>query len=624
MNPIHGENDLLPQRESKKSSFRDLFGGNPAFSWGGKGRQHFAMKPLKHARIPVLLMTLLLPAHAQKVDLLTYKPLADAAKAPLKQVTDDRTVPVIAWGADVATQLAVTNGSLSGVKLVREDNFPKQVVSCLGGKSAYLRGTLPMILQARKAFQDSGTDLVVIYQLSWSNGGDCLVVRDRIKSIKDIKSVAIQLYGPHEHPAIKVLEDAGVDPSKVKFHYLPELAAPIDSKSQTIVSPPEYFEAKSEVDAVWVISPDAAALTEGDYAVKGARILFTSKQASRIIPDVYAVRKDYFEANRGKVESFVRALLKSEEALRDLVVEKDKRSGEYRKLMSTSAELLLGDAGLVGDTEGMLSEAQLVGHSGNVAFFTGQGTTRSLSTLTEEVQVAFRKAGRDIGRFEIPHAQWDWVALGAGLKYAGEVKVAKSVFRSGEQAQQKVEEFLLKNPELDERDTALFDFTVPFAANEDKFAADDPNLRSYFSQAMNMVDAYAGTTMIIEAHADGYLLHRLREALQKNDKALLGKIQTVLKMASPPTEQTATLLERSLKTKSAERAGALRDSFLAYCNSRGLKLDDTRIVAVGRGATAPVFENADTPEKRAQNRRGVIILERLEVLEVGDDVKIDF
>ncbi len=582
------------------------------------------MKSLKQALVPTLLLSMLLSSRAEKAELLTYKPLSDAAKAPLRQVTDDRTVPVIAWGADVATQLAVTNGSLSGVKLAREDNFPKQVASCLGGKSPYLRGTLPMILQARKAFQDAGTDLLVIYQLSWSNGGDCLVVRDRVKSIKDIKSVAIQLYGPHEHPAIKVLEDAGVDPSKVKFHYLPELAAPVDGKNKTIVSPPEYFESNDDVDAVWVISPDAAALTEGDYAVKGARILFTSKQASRIIPDIYAVRKDYFDRDRAKVEGFVRTLLKSEEDLRDLVANKDKRADEYRKLMSTSAELLLGDAGLVGDTEGMLSEAELVGHAGNVAFFTGQGTTRSLTTLTEEVQVAFRKAGRDIGRFEMPHAQWDWAALGKGLKYAGQTKVAKSVFKSGEQAQQKVEEFLLKNPELDERDTALFDFTVPFAANEDKFEADDPNLKNYFDQAMKMVDAYAGTTMIIEAHADGYLLHRLREALRTNDKPLLGKIQGVLKLASPPTEQTATLLERSLKTKSAERAVALRDSFLAFCDSKGLKLDDTRIVAVGRGATAPIFENADTPKKRAENRRGVIILERLEVLEVGDDVNIDF
>ncbi|BCX48427.1 hypothetical protein HAHE_23350 [Haloferula helveola] len=580
------------------------------------------MKTPKLALLAASLFASAIPmtATAQKADLLTYKPLEASAPKSLKPVTNDKKVPVIAWGADVATQLATSNGTLAGVSLYREDNFPVQVTNCLNGNSPYLRGTLPMILQARKAFQNAGTDLVVVYQLSWSNGGDCLVVRDRVKSIKDIKSVAVQLYGPHEHPAIKVLQDAGVDPGKVKFHYLPELAAPLDGKGDKIVSPPELFEAQEDIDAVWVISPDAAALTEGDFAVKGARILFTSKQASRIIPDVYAVRKDYFEKNRPKVEGFVKGLLKAEESLRDL----DKSSGEWRKLMSSSAELLLGDAGLVGDTEAMLSEAELVGHAGNVAFFTGQGTTRSIETLTEEIQVAFDKAGRGIGRFEMPVAGWDWAALGAGLKYAGEVKIAKSVFKSTEQAQQKVEEFLLENPELDERDTALFDFTVPFAANQDNFDKSDAALNDYFSQAMNMVDTYAGTTMIIEAHADGYLLTRLREALQNNDKVLLGKIQKVLRMSSPPTQQTATLLDRSLKTKSAERAEALRDAFVDFCEDKGLNLDENRIVAVGRGSTAPVYENADTPKKRAENRRGVIILERLEVLEVGDDVKIDF
>ncbi len=557
---------------------------------------------------------------AQKAELVEYRPLESSIKSALTPIANDKRLPVIAWGADVATQLAVSKDILPGFEIYREDNFPSQVTNCLRGESPYLRGTLPMILQARKTFQNAGTDLVVIYQLSWSNGGDCLVVRDRVKSIKDIKSVALQLFGPHEHPAIKVLQDSGIDPSKVKFHYLPELAAPLDGKGDKIVSPPGLFEARDDIDAVWVISPDAAALTEGDYAVKGAKILFTSKQASRIIPDVYAVRKDYFDANKANVKNVVKSLLKAEESLRDL----PSSDASHRKLMAASAKLLLGDAGLVGDTEAMLSEAELVGHSGNVAFFTGQGTTRSMETLTEEIQISFEKAGRSIGRFEMPIADWDWADLSTGLKYAGEVTVTKSVFKSNEQAQQKIEEFLIENPELNERDTALFDFAVPFAANQDSFNSDDESLKSYFGQAMGLVDTYAGTTMIIEAHADGYLLMRLRQALAKNDSVLLGKIQKVLKMASPPTAQTATLLERSLKTKSAQRAEALRDAFVTYCRNQKLKIDNNRIVAIGRGATAPVYENADTPKKRAENRRGVIILERLEVLEVGDDVEIDF
>ena len=231
-------------------------------------------------------------ALAQKADVLKYRPLDEVVSGKAQTVTNDKKLPVIAWGADVATQLAVSEKILPSVELYREDNFPVQVTNCLKGSSPYLRGTLPMVLQARSAFQKAGTDLVLIYQLSWSNGGDCLVVRDRVKSIKDIKSVAVQLYGPHEHPSIKVLQDAGVDPSKVTFKYLPELAAPLDGGGDKIVSPPGLFESDESIDAVWVISPDAAALTEGDYAVKGARILFTSKQASRIIPDVYAVRKD--------------------------------------------------------------------------------------------------------------------------------------------------------------------------------------------------------------------------------------------------------------------------------------------------------------------------------------------
>ena len=54
------------------------------------------------------------------------------------------------------------------------------------------------------------------------------------------------------------------------------------------------------------------------------------EQASRIIPDVYAVRKDYFDANRTKVQSFVKALLQAEESLRGLVAG-DRKAASYRK-----------------------------------------------------------------------------------------------------------------------------------------------------------------------------------------------------------------------------------------------------------------------------------------------------
>ena len=60
------------------------------------------------------------------------------------------------------------------------------------------------------------------------------------------------------------------------------------------------------------ISPDALKLTSNgtvgtgaEGSVKGARMLLSTKTASRIIADVYAVRKDYFDTHRAEVQKFV-------------------------------------------------------------------------------------------------------------------------------------------------------------------------------------------------------------------------------------------------------------------------------------------------------------------------------
>ena len=47
--------------------------------------------------------------------------------------------------------------------------------------------------------EDARTKPVVIYQMTWSAGGDALVVKGNVKSAKELKgkAVAVQAYGPH-------------------------------------------------------------------------------------------------------------------------------------------------------------------------------------------------------------------------------------------------------------------------------------------------------------------------------------------------------------------------------------------------------------------------------------------
>lgn len=133
-------------------------------------------------------------------------------------------VPIITWGGDIATLYANGNSrntvktSIFGklglnLTLAREDVFAKQVEVYLSGRSPYLRGTRGMInMAAEVAGKDPRTKPVVIYQLTWSAGGDAMVVKSNIKTTRDLKgkTIAVQAYGPHVDYVAKILADAGL------------------------------------------------------------------------------------------------------------------------------------------------------------------------------------------------------------------------------------------------------------------------------------------------------------------------------------------------------------------------------------------------------------------------------
>ena len=62
-------------------------------------------------------------------------------------------------------------------RLFREDVFPRQVEKYMSCETPYLRGTLGMINGAMVTNRDARTKPVVIYQHTYSTGGDNLVVK---------------------------------------------------------------------------------------------------------------------------------------------------------------------------------------------------------------------------------------------------------------------------------------------------------------------------------------------------------------------------------------------------------------------------------------------------------------
>lgn len=303
-------------------------------------------------------------------------PLIRVVTTPVGEVKSGgpTNVPLITWGGDITTiyangnSLNTSKGSIFGnsglnLKLFKEDDFQKQVEMYLRGETPYLRGTMGMInLASELLSQDLRTKPVVIYQMTWSNGGDVIVVKEGIKTLKDLcgKTIALQAYGPHVDYMTRVITDACGSVNKVNIKWTEDL---VGVEGNT---PGAAFRGDPSVSAAFVISPDAVVLTSGgvgsvgtgaEFSVKGARAPFSTKTANRIIADVYVVRSDFLNKNRAEVEKFTHGLMLAEESLRDTVKNKTSQPAPYKAMIDASAEILLGSRQAVAlGTEFILSD----------------------------------------------------------------------------------------------------------------------------------------------------------------------------------------------------------------------------------------------------------------------------
>ncbi len=479
-------------------------------------------------------------------------------------------LPVITWGGDIATVHAngnqvdtarasiIANATLK-VRLAREDVLSRQLDNYLTCRSPFLRGTMGMLGQvAEVADRDPRTKPVVIYQLTWSAGGDALVVKGEIRQPQDLrgKSIALQAYGPHVDYLAKVLRDTGLSLKDVNLRWVKDLTGTQES--------PRAAFAQPNVDAALVIIPDALALTSGgkvgtgaEDSVKGARILLSTKTANRIISDVYAVRSDFLQAHRGRVEALVRALMLAEEQLATLM--KKKGTPEYRAMIAAAAKLLLDSADAVQDTEAMYSDASFAGWRGNVAFFGDPKNPRGFDALGAEINDALIAADLRAKPGPYVHARWDYNALKTGLANTAGMEAPRF---DAPAVSQVVTSRAQKNQLAEGQ---LFNFSVQFKPNQSTFSANEYGTQ--FDRAINLGATYGGAVITVEGHADP--LAYVRTKSQGESELVLSRIR------------------QSAKNLSLTRANAVRDSVVEYAKQKGVRLDPSQFAVVGHGIARP-------------------------------------
>ncbi|MCG8668862.1 MAG: ABC transporter substrate-binding protein [Pseudomonadales bacterium] len=502
-----------------------------------------------------------------------FKPLDAVVNTPVSNVKPNANVlPIITWGGDIATiyangnQRATKSGSIMAkaslnYRLAREDVFANQVKQYLAGETPFLRGTLGMLNLASDVLnKDPRTKPVVFYQLTWSAGGDALVVKNNIRRAADLKgkTIAVQAYGPHVDYLVRVLKDAGLSFKDVVVKWLPDLTGTDNSPMSA------FYE--NDIDAAFVIIPDALALTSGgnigtgsEDSVSGARILMSTKTANRVIADVYAVRSDYYQVNKGKIESLTKALMQAGEQLESLVSNRNSQSQAYKAMISTSAELLLDSPDAIADTEGLYADCELAHFNGNVKFFTDKNYPRSFEKVNAEISSSLRELGLIKGNSALVNANLNYKLLDAGLTntaLASQPKfnkdqVAALVTRKQQQGM------------LD--DGELYSFEVFFSPNQNTFTAD---LYSQdFEKVVELASTYGGAIITVEGHSDpmGYL-----RAKKKGQQPLvLGRIK------------------QSAKNLSISRAQAVRDTILQYAQSQGVAIDSSQFEPIGLGISQP-------------------------------------
>lgn len=526
-------------------------------------------------KLPTILLLLIWSSQLSAVDYTSSPPLTKKVSTSVSscKTGSQVQVPLITWGGDINTvyangsQINTDPESILGkkglkLKLVREDVFAKQVTAFLECKSPFLRGTLSMINMASEiANKDARTKLKVIYQMTWSAGGDAMVVKSGIKGPKDLKgkTIAVQAYGPHLDYLGKVLSDSGVSFKDVKIKWVEDLTG-------TSNTPMAAFQTK-DVDAAMVIIPDALALTSGgnvgtgaEDSVQGAKILLSTKSANRIIADVYAVRADFFEANRKMVADFVSGLMESQTQLAKLMKEKSQRAQEYNQSIKVAAKILLDSEQAIADTEGMYADAEFLGFADNRRFFGDPSYPRRFDKLNKEIQETLKAVGLLAATQTIDQAKWDYDKLKQGN--VGDASTNdKSRFKKEEVA--KVVTRRRQKGVLE--DGSLFSFELFFKPNQNDFSAD--LYSDDFKKVIELASTYGGAVITVEGHSDP-----------------LGYLKKKKSGASP---LVLSRIVQAGKNLSLSRANAVRDSLIGFAKKRGVTLDPNQFAIVGMGIENP-------------------------------------
>jgi len=243
--------------------------------------------------------------------------------------------------------------------------------SFVSGDSHILWGTLDMMaLFAPDLMKDSRTAPRIYQQIDWSNGGDGIVVRSRISTVRDLKgkTIVYAQNSPSQYFISNLLLNAGIQPSDVQHKF-----------TATAFEAAAAFVADSNLDACVSWAPDIYNIPD---KVKGTRILTTTVEANKLIADVWAARADFARDHPEVVSGLVEGIFEGMRMLKD--------DTNRAKAIQWTAE---GYGLPVDEINAMQSDAHATNFAENKDFFLNANSAANFERTWKNITFVYRELG---------------------------------------------------------------------------------------------------------------------------------------------------------------------------------------------------------------------------------------
>ena len=338
----------------------------------------------------------------------------------------------------------------------------------------------------------------IFQQVDWSNGGDGIVVRDRVKTVADLRGETLVLAqnSPSHYFALNMLVSGGVQPAEVKWTF-----------TNDAFQAAAAFNAEKSLAGAVSWAPDIYNLADG----RGNRMLVTTATANKLIADVWFARADFARDHMGICEGLVRGIF---DAMVDLKTDEAKQKvsewmGQGYNLPASEALSMLGDAHSTNWAE-------------NYQFFLNQNNPSNFERVWTQAYYLYRRIGA-IQHQPIPFNQvMDFSIiqnLGKEPKYSTQKDEYQVRFTPKAVSQIRAESDeiltqtvvihfypnswdLYKKVNREEGDTTI----------EQLY---DPNVDNVLEEVAKLVGTFGLSQVIIEGHTDSSMKGRVSTSLVK-------------------------------------------------------------------------------------------------------------